>query len=179
MGEQWEDVMQDVSGAAFPSPSLDTFPDLRPSYRPWDPHSSRPTEPTFQPQSADVPELPTHGPYLFEPKTVGDHWEQLHQAVENYDHEMCTSWREEIDTLLVFVRISPHSLPNLTTSEGRLVYRHCDCFHGRVVQVATARTCERNQSTPFDIGQAGHGNIPPLALRSIPTIYTFTRSSSH
>jgi hypothetical protein len=45
------------------------------------------------------------GPYKFAPG-VGDNWEKCLGAVEKYDNDMCTSWKEEIDTLLVFVRTS-------------------------------------------------------------------------
>jgi hypothetical protein len=77
--------------------------DLRP------PNSPSPaTETAAKPNAAKV------GPYQFAPK-VGDSWEKCLKAVEGYDNDMCTSWKEDIDTLLVFV--SPNSfryIPYLT-----------------------------------------------------------------
>jgi hypothetical protein len=43
------------------------------------------------------------GPYEYAPESVGDNWEKCLAAVEKYDNDMYQSWKEEIDTLLVFV----------------------------------------------------------------------------
>jgi hypothetical protein len=52
---------------------------------------------------------PLTGPYLYAPKSKGDHWEKSLKAVEKHDNEIFTRWREDIDTLLVFVGLfSPH-----------------------------------------------------------------------
>lgn len=61
--------------------------------------------PTAPPRPAVVPGFPLEGPYLTGPQSKGDHWEQCLNAVEKYDNDECKSWREEIDTLLVFVRV--------------------------------------------------------------------------
>lgn len=34
---------------------------------------------------------------------VGDHWENVMKRLDVYDEDMCKGWREDIDTLLVFV----------------------------------------------------------------------------
>jgi hypothetical protein len=47
------------------------------------------------------------GPYKYAPTSVGDNWQKCLAAVEKYDNDMCTSWKEDIDTLLVFVRAHP------------------------------------------------------------------------
>lgn len=52
------------------------------------------------------PGFPLKGRYLFGPKSNGDHWQTCLEAVERYDNDKCQGWREDIDTLLVFVRYS-------------------------------------------------------------------------
>lgn len=42
-------------------------------------------------------------PYRFSPKRRGDPWEESMKRVDQYDDEMCRAWKEDIDTLLVFV----------------------------------------------------------------------------
>jgi hypothetical protein len=65
-------------------------------------NSSPPAQNTPEPSLTPQFRKPL-GPYKFAPE-VGDNWEKCLKAVEKYDNDMCTSWKEEIDTLLVFVR---------------------------------------------------------------------------
>jgi hypothetical protein len=77
-------------------------------------------------------------PYKFAPD-VGDNWEKCLKKVEDYDNDMCKSWKEEIDTLLVFVRIPLlHVRCALTLSIGRFIHGHRNGVHDRIIQVATA-----------------------------------------
>jgi hypothetical protein len=90
------------------------------------------------------------GPYLYAPKSNGDHWEKCLAAVEKYDNDMCKSWKEEIDTLLVFVRPF-HSLTSALSAEtrfaGRFIHGHRDGVHDRVLQVAAAGSYGHKQPT--------------------------------
>lgn len=63
--------------------------------------NSSPFDPTDAPaESATKHEhgADSSGPYKFAPD-VGDNWERCLAAAERYDNDMCTSWREEMDTL--------------------------------------------------------------------------------
>lgn len=44
-------------------------------------------------------------PHYHKVPRKGDPWEECFKLVQKFDEEMCRGWREEIDTLLVFVRI--------------------------------------------------------------------------
>jgi len=35
----------------------------------------------------------------------GDPWEKCFKKVKDYDEDMCEGWREEVDNLLIFVRV--------------------------------------------------------------------------
>ena len=44
------------------------------------------------------------------PEEAEQSWETCSRAIKEYDNHMVRNWKEEIDTLLVFVR-SPRSYP--------------------------------------------------------------------
>lgn len=76
----------------------------------FDQNASSPSQPDTSNPIPEVPrpeihpDFPMKGPYLTGPAPRGDPWDNCLQAVEKYDNDACKSWREEIDTLLVFVR---------------------------------------------------------------------------
>jgi hypothetical protein len=72
--------------------------------------SSPPESPSSLAETAAKPKEKL-GPYKYAPESVGDNWEKCLAAVEKYDNDMCTSWKEDIDTLLVFV--SPNFLKSI------------------------------------------------------------------
>lgn len=81
--------------------------------------------------------FPLKGPYIHEPRRDGDHWERTLTAVDNHDTQMCQSWKEEIDMLLVFVSVSETSVgPDAHSSAGRSLHSQCHSIHGRIVSVA-------------------------------------------
>lgn len=43
-------------------------------------------------------------PYRTQIPKDGDHWEACFKKVQKLDDEMCQGWRDEIDTMLIFVR---------------------------------------------------------------------------
>jgi hypothetical protein len=55
----------------------------------------------------------TFKPHFHEIPRKGDPWEESFKLVQKFDEEMCRGWREEIDTLLVFVRLPTMIIPVL------------------------------------------------------------------
>jgi len=48
-------------------------------------------------------------PYGYGDLGNGATWETMKKGVDKYDEEMCRGWKEDLDTLLVFVRhVSVH-----------------------------------------------------------------------
>jgi len=43
-------------------------------------------------------------PYLFLQPVEGDPWERMKFGVDKYDDELCKGWKDDLDTMLVFVR---------------------------------------------------------------------------
>jgi len=39
-----------------------------------------------------------------EPKMEGNAWERCKRAIDKHDDDLCRGWREDVDTMLVFVR---------------------------------------------------------------------------
>lgn len=89
--------------------------------------------------------------YAVPPRT-GDHWERIMKRIDLYDEDICKGWREDIDTLLVFVslktleRNSQNNFLFHTTGWAFLRCRHC--FLNRILWlVAAARSDHEPAST--------------------------------
>ncbi|KAF5384498.1 hypothetical protein D9757_006414 [Collybiopsis confluens] len=54
--------------------------------------------------------------YKFPPKRRGDPWEESMKRVDLYDDEMSRSWKEDVDTLLVFVSSLSRTFPNFNVA---------------------------------------------------------------
>ena len=45
-------------------------------------------------------------PYTFLEPVDGDPWERMKIGVDKYNGELCKGWKDDLDTILVFVRRS-------------------------------------------------------------------------
>ena len=86
------------------------------------------------------------------PEEVEQSWEMCSRAIREYDNHMVRNWKEEIDTLLVFVcpsRSYPSTLKHTHRPTGWSVLGSYYCVCNRVLQVAPARPHRCLHSTPF------------------------------
>jgi len=58
-----------------------------------------------------------------------DPWQKCHRLTEKHDEEMCEAWKEEIDKLLIFVRVSTPTHCLLSPPLGRFVLSNCNRVH--------------------------------------------------
>jgi len=43
-------------------------------------------------------------PYVFLEPFEGGHWATMQKGVNKHDDELCKGWKDDLDTMLVFVR---------------------------------------------------------------------------
>jgi len=104
------------------------------------------------------------------PEEVEQSWETCSRAIKDYDNHMVRNWKEEIDTLLVFVWFScpdPYVQGTHFWFTGRSVLGDYHCIYHRFLQMAPAGPNRSLRSAPFqDIRTVGRIFQPNLISKS-------------
>ncbi|TFK44181.1 hypothetical protein BDQ12DRAFT_5453 [Crucibulum laeve] len=102
-------------------------------------------------------------PYRYPIPRFGDPWETCHQAVQKYDDDICTGWKDEVQNLLIFAGLFSAVVTAFTVESYKMLQDPIDTSTRLLAEIAMSLGKLNNTTTT--IPPTGQFMIPAVAIR--------------